>query len=144
VPEPRKLRMRAKLSRSLWACGWSQVDLKAALLHVQRRKNGTPAVHPLTGRELRALRRLHREAEGSPFVFNTERGSGMTTDNVQGARSSRAGRAPGSPRPSAHAAPCLRLHARHQGDRHAHHSGVPRAPLDPAHGEVHGACAGTL
>ena len=62
---------------------WSQVDLKAALLHVSRRKNGTPSVHPLTGRELRALRRLQREGEGSPFVFNTERGSGMTTDNVR-------------------------------------------------------------
>jgi type 1 fimbriae regulatory protein FimB/type 1 fimbriae regulatory protein FimE len=62
---------------------WAQVDLKAALLHVQRRKNGTPSVHPLTGRELRALRSLQRQAEGSPFVFNTERGSGMTTDNVR-------------------------------------------------------------
>src|SRR5690606_29285607 len=62
---------------------WSQVDLKAALLHIQRRKNGTPSVHPLTGRELRALRSLHRQADGSPFVFNTERGSGMTTDNVR-------------------------------------------------------------
>ena len=62
---------------------WSQVDLKAALLHVSRRKNGTPSVHPLTGRELRALRVLQRQAAGSPFVFNTERGSGMTTDNVR-------------------------------------------------------------
>jgi type 1 fimbriae regulatory protein FimB/type 1 fimbriae regulatory protein FimE len=62
---------------------WSQVDLKAALMHVSRAKNGTPSVHPLTGRELRALRSLQRAAEGSPFVFNTERGSGMTTDNVR-------------------------------------------------------------
>jgi integrase len=62
---------------------WPQIDLEAALLHVQRCKNGTPAVHPLTGRELRALRRLKREAGPSPFVFNTERGSGMTVDNVR-------------------------------------------------------------
>ena len=62
---------------------WSQVDLQAALLHVHRAKNGTPSVHPLTGRELRALRALQRQALGSPFVFNTERGSGMTTDNVR-------------------------------------------------------------
>ena len=62
---------------------WSQVDLQAALLHVQRAKNGTPSVHPLTGRELRALRALQRQAQGSPFVFNTERGAGMTTDNVR-------------------------------------------------------------
>jgi type 1 fimbriae regulatory protein FimB/type 1 fimbriae regulatory protein FimE len=59
------------------------VDLQAALLHVHRAKNGTPSVHPLTGRELWALRALQRQAQGSPFVFNTERGSGMTTDNVR-------------------------------------------------------------
>lgn len=67
----------------LVALTWSQVDLRSALLHVQRRKNGTPSVHPLTGRELRALRSLHRAAAGSPYVFNTERGSGMTADNVR-------------------------------------------------------------
>src|SRR5215475_4682454 len=38
----------------------------------------------LTGRELRALRRLHREAEGrSPFLFLSERGSPMTVSNFQ-------------------------------------------------------------
>jgi integrase len=32
-------------------------------------KNGTPSVHPLSGRELRALRRLRRETQASPFIF---------------------------------------------------------------------------
>jgi len=75
---------------------WNQVDLKAALLHVTRRKNGTPAVHPLTGRELRALRALQRQAGGSPWVFNTERGSGMAADNVRKAlaRAARAANLP--------------------------------------------------
>jgi hypothetical protein len=36
---------------------WEQVDFKAASLHVRRVKNGTPSTHPLTGRELRELRR---------------------------------------------------------------------------------------
>jgi integrase len=36
---------------------WEQIDFTAATLHVRRVKNGTPATHPLTGRELRALRR---------------------------------------------------------------------------------------
>jgi type 1 fimbriae regulatory protein FimB/type 1 fimbriae regulatory protein FimE len=54
---------------------WEQVDLKTASLHVRRAKNGTPATHPLTGRELRALRRLQREGDGSPFVFTSERGA---------------------------------------------------------------------
>ena len=57
---------------------WDQVDLEHALLHVRRLKNGTPATHPLTGKELRALRRLQREQEPkSPFVFTSERGSAM-------------------------------------------------------------------
>jgi hypothetical protein len=39
-------------------------------LAASSRSNGTPSTHPLTGRELRALRRLHREAEGrSPFLL---------------------------------------------------------------------------
>jgi type 1 fimbriae regulatory protein FimB/type 1 fimbriae regulatory protein FimE len=40
---------------------WEQVDLENAILHVRRVKQGTRATHPLTGRELRALRRLQRE-----------------------------------------------------------------------------------
>jgi type 1 fimbriae regulatory protein FimB/type 1 fimbriae regulatory protein FimE len=52
-----------------------QVDLENGILHVRRVKQGTPATHPLTRRELRALRRLQREAGGSPFVFVSERGS---------------------------------------------------------------------
>jgi integrase len=38
---------------------WDQVDLEHALLHVRSLKSGSPATHPLTGKELRALRRLH-------------------------------------------------------------------------------------
>ena len=63
---------------------WSQVDFAAATLAVTRVKNDTSSTHPLTGRELRALRRLHREAEGrSPFLFVSERGSPMTVSNFQ-------------------------------------------------------------
>ena len=34
---------------------WDQVDLEHALLYVRRLKNGSPATHPLTGKELRYL-----------------------------------------------------------------------------------------
>jgi integrase len=44
---------------------WDQVDLSAGKLHVTRAKNGSPSVHPLTGVELRALRKLQREAPQS-------------------------------------------------------------------------------
>jgi type 1 fimbriae regulatory protein FimE len=67
----------------LAALQWGQVNLKSARLYVRRRKNGLESTQPLTGRELRMLRALQREAAGSPFVFNTERGSGITEDNVR-------------------------------------------------------------
>ncbi len=57
---------------------WEQVDFKAANLHVRRVENGTPATHPLTGREMRALRKHQRGSERSPFVFVSERGAPLT------------------------------------------------------------------
>jgi len=63
---------------------WDQVDLDNALLHVRRLKNGSPATHPLTGKELRALRRLQREQDlKSPFVFTSERGTPFTKRGFQ-------------------------------------------------------------
>ncbi len=72
---------------------WEQVDLEHALLHVRRLKNGSPATHPLTGRELRALRRLQRETK-SPFVFVSERGTPFSIRGFQ-AMVERAGEAAG-------------------------------------------------
>ncbi|MGB6810908.1 MAG: tyrosine-type recombinase/integrase [Pseudolabrys sp.] len=66
---------------------WEQVDLENGILHVRRVKRGTPATHPLTGRELRALRRLQREAGGS-------RGTPFATRGFQ-AMVERAGKAAG-------------------------------------------------
>jgi type 1 fimbriae regulatory protein FimB/type 1 fimbriae regulatory protein FimE len=48
---------------------WDQVDFNRAVLHVRRAKQGTPSVHPLSGSEMRALRRLQRESEASPFMM---------------------------------------------------------------------------
>ena len=63
---------------------WEQVDLENAILHVRRVKQGTPATHPLTGRELRALRRLRREQESkSPFVFVSERSAPFSNRGFQ-------------------------------------------------------------
>jgi integrase len=74
---------------------WEQADLENALLHVRRLKNGSPATHPLTGRELRALRRLQREQEPkSPFVFISERGTPFSRRGFQ-AMLERAGEAAG-------------------------------------------------
>jgi integrase len=57
---------------------WEQVDFDRSELHVNRLKGGTPATHPLTGRELSELRRHRRESQPSPFVFVSERGAPLT------------------------------------------------------------------
>jgi len=58
---------------------WDQFDLKTATLHVRRVKAGTPSTHPILGDELRALRRLQRDQDKSPFVFTSERGAPFGT-----------------------------------------------------------------
>jgi len=62
----------------LCALRWDQVDLTHGRLHVSRAKNGMASVHPLTGSELRALRRLQREQEPGRYVFMSERGAPMS------------------------------------------------------------------
>ena len=74
---------------------WDQIDLEHAILHVRKLKNGSPATHPLTGKELRALRRLQREQNTkSPFVFTSERGTPFTKRGFE-AMVERAGEAAG-------------------------------------------------
>jgi type 1 fimbriae regulatory protein FimB/type 1 fimbriae regulatory protein FimE len=59
---------------------WDAFDFSHGRLHVARAKSGSASVHPLSGRELRALRRLQRDQEpASPFVFVSERGAPFTT-----------------------------------------------------------------
>ena len=62
-------------------CGlrWDQVDLNGGRLHVRRAKGGIDNVHPLGGKEIRALRQLRRENMETRYVFVTERGGPATT-----------------------------------------------------------------
>lgn len=62
---------------------WDLVDLKRGTIHVPRIKNGVDCVHPLSGPEIRALRRLRREYPDSPFLFCTERRGPMTASGVR-------------------------------------------------------------
>lgn len=57
---------------------WEQVLFADGFLHVRRLKNGLDSSHPLTERELRALRKLQRDYQTTPFVFETERKGPMT------------------------------------------------------------------
>jgi type 1 fimbriae regulatory protein FimB/type 1 fimbriae regulatory protein FimE len=59
---------------------WEQFEFSSSTLHVRRVKNGKPSTHPIRGDELRALRRLERDAQKSSFVFVSERGAPFTTD----------------------------------------------------------------
>ena len=55
---------------------WDAIDFAHGRLHVSRLKGSSESVHPLSGRELRALRRLKREQDRvSPFIFTSERGA---------------------------------------------------------------------
>jgi type 1 fimbriae regulatory protein FimB/type 1 fimbriae regulatory protein FimE len=59
---------------------WDVFDFRHGRMHVNRVKNSAASVHPLSGRELRALRRLQREQDpASPFVFTSTHGSPFTT-----------------------------------------------------------------
>jgi integrase len=64
----------------LVAMRWDQVDFHAANLNVRRVKKGTPSTHPLSGRELRDLRRLRRETKAQAHVFVSERNSPLSTE----------------------------------------------------------------
>ena len=57
----------------LVALRWDDIDFQTGKLHVRRAKGGTASVHPIGGRELRALRRLKRETPASIYVFVSER-----------------------------------------------------------------------
>jgi integrase len=44
---------------------------------------GETAVHPISGKELRALRRLLRESERSTYIFVSERGAPLSVAGYQ-------------------------------------------------------------
>ena len=62
---------------------WEQLDLQRGSLHVNRKKHGDAATHPMSGRELRVVRQLKRIYPDSPFLFVTERGGPMTEATVR-------------------------------------------------------------
>jgi type 1 fimbriae regulatory protein FimB/type 1 fimbriae regulatory protein FimE len=78
---------------------WDDVDFATGKLHVRRAKGGTASVHPLTGRELRALRRLQREQPQGVrrvHVFVSERLAPLSAAGYQ-RMIARAGEAAGFP-----------------------------------------------
>ena len=63
---------------------WDDFDLTRGRVHVRRSKAGETAVHPIGGKEIRALRRLQREGLGpSPYVFISERNAPLSVAGYQ-------------------------------------------------------------
>jgi integrase len=52
-----------------------QIDFTGSRIHVRRVKNSDDSTHPLTGKELRALRQQIRDNPNAPYVFVSERGT---------------------------------------------------------------------
>ena len=111
-------------------------------LHVRRAKGGTASVHPLGGRELRALRRLKREAPASVYVFVSERLAPLSVAGYQ-RMVARAGEAAGFP---------FLVHShmlRHScgyklandGPRHPGDPALPRAQVDQLDRPLYGSGA---
>ena len=80
----------------LVALRWDDIDFQTGKLHVRRAKGGTASVHPIGGRELRALRRLKREAPASVYLFVSERLAPLSVAGYQ-RMVARAGEAAGFP-----------------------------------------------
>lgn len=57
---------------------WEHIDLAYGLIDCTRKKNGQNATHPMTGGELRALRRVKRDYPHTPYVFESERKTPLT------------------------------------------------------------------
>lgn len=62
---------------------WDSLDLEQGLIHIRRLKGGVDSTHPISGNEIRALRRLKRESDISPYVFTTERKGPITASTVR-------------------------------------------------------------
>jgi integrase len=75
---------------------WDDINFTTGRLHVRRAKGGETGVHPLGGKELRALRRLQRESKLGIHVFVSERGTPLAISGYQ-RMVSRAGEAAGFP-----------------------------------------------
>lgn len=56
---------------------WSDIDFKAATIHIRRLKGSKDSTHYLEANESRPLKALQKASE-SPYVFTSERGSAMS------------------------------------------------------------------
>lgn len=58
---------------------WEQVDFATGMIFINRLKKGTSSTQPLSGEELRALRKLQRMYPDCPHLFVSERKAAITS-----------------------------------------------------------------
>jgi type 1 fimbriae regulatory protein FimB len=122
------------------ACGLrlSHVDTESRVLHVARLKKGLSTTHPLRADELRAIKAWLKEREQMQpeadafFVSERRRAISRKTAWLAGQDLWRIGRVAFT-RPSAHAAPCVRLCLGRPRGRHTADSGLSWAPEHSAY-----------
>jgi integrase len=62
---------------------WDHIDLEGGTIYVTRAKSGSASTHSMDADEVRDLRKLRKESDGSAFVFVTERGGPLSLDTLQ-------------------------------------------------------------
>lgn len=62
---------------------WTQIDFDAGNIYLDRIKNGIPGTHPMRSKEIRALRKIHKDKPHSRYIFISERGAPLTPRTVQ-------------------------------------------------------------
>jgi len=98
---------------------WTDIDWERGLIHCRRVKNGTNTDHPLTGRELRGLRKLKAEQKPvSRYIFMTERGPSLHAGRVLQAHDPVGGEGEGRIGPTASFTALLRFQAGERWSRH--------------------------
>ena len=61
---------------------WHQIDLEERLIHIERLKHGTPAIHALNGKQISALKKCKKCYPKSIYVFPSERHGPLSRRNV--------------------------------------------------------------
>jgi len=61
---------------------WSDVDFASGTMLVRRLKGSKDSTQPVSGDEIRGLRKLQREQKDSPFIFTNSQGSPMASTAI--------------------------------------------------------------
>ena len=120
---------------------WTDIDFGRAEMHIRRAKLGKPAVHPIRGDELRALRRLQRRAgseEHFCFHHRARRPDDTRCAQPHGEAPRRRIEAPRLPHPCPHASARVRLQIGQRWSRHSIDPGLPRSQVNHVNGALHG------